>query len=118
MRLAKETGQDLRSLCGWEGPLTHRQYTAWSMFLEDQWNQPDRHDWYQMQTAFVMARVLGGSKADLEDFKLSFQSRKTLSNARPLNIAEETALAKQAWFARVGMIPPTPRLRDGRGNGA
>jgi hypothetical protein len=118
MRIAQETKQDLRSLCGWSGPLTHRQYLTWTEYLQGQWNEPDRHDWYQMQTAYIVARVLGGSKGDLEDFKLSFRAvSQSVPAGHSMTLEEETAYAQQAWFTRVGLIPARPRLRDGTRDG-
>lgn len=96
MRLALQLGMHLHELYGWSGPITHRQYEAWQQFMEDEWSHPSRSDWYAMQIAHVMARTMGGSRADLADLQLKF------SRAGSSSIKEETKWAQEKWFAAVG----------------
>jgi hypothetical protein len=103
MRLARELCMHLHDLYGWPGPLTHRQFLAWQEWLDDQWCEPDRHDWYQMQTAYVVARSMGGSRASLNEFKLDFKSARETRDVSRMPISQETAWAQAKWFARMTM---------------
>lgn len=40
--------------------MTHRQFVAWQAWEQGEWNRPDRHDYYVMQTAAEVRR--GNSK--------------------------------------------------------
>ena len=55
-RLAHDLGIQLHELMDWPGPMTHRQYLAWQEWLQLQWNEPDRHDWYLMKIAAILSR--------------------------------------------------------------
>lgn len=62
---------------GWPGPMTHRQMLVESHWLSEQMNVPDKSDWYQMQTACEVRRVLAKRPASIkpEQFKLKFVNR-------------------------------------------
>lgn len=42
---------------GWQGPQTRRQFEAWEEWERAEWNKPDRHDWYAMQTASCVEQL-------------------------------------------------------------
>lgn len=83
------------------GPLTHRQYEAWQAWRELQWDRPDRHDFYQMQTACEVRR---GYTRNLEhqpnQLRLRFGSAETrpvaaLEEIQPSNVARSKSRALQ-----------------------
>lgn len=53
---------------------TYRQYKLWHAYLEDEWNQPSRTDYYLMRIALEVARKLAThpERIQLKDFKLDF----------------------------------------------
>lgn len=59
---------------GWPGPLTHRQFMAWSVWLGREWNNPDRHDHYLMRIVWAVEHVLakGNQVVNLNPYKLKF----------------------------------------------
>lgn len=70
-RLAHELRQPLHRLLGWSGPMTHRQLACWKLWLREEWNQPDRGDWYLMQcTAMQSAK----ENVKVDDFRIKFSS--------------------------------------------
>lgn len=83
--------------------VSHREYLGWKYFLE----QPDRSDWYQMQTAYYIGGVFSGKEyfkqVDISDFKLSFKEVPLGKTSK----GEKPAVAHDAcWFAALG-IPMT-----------
>lgn len=109
---------------GWNGPdgtplpMTYRQMEAWEAFLEEDWNTPDRADWYRMQLTMETRRlnyILSDKPPTLrlEDFKLGFKSvrkplheagtgtegtKPKLPNDHPLSANN---LMKAVWGARI-----------------
>lgn len=57
----------LNELLGYDGPMTHRQYLGWVVWLRAQLNVPSRADHYAMQTASAAA---GG--VELSKLKITF----------------------------------------------
>lgn len=51
--------------------MSHKQYEGWRRWLEKQWNEPSRSDWYQMQVAACL-KGLGGVSERIEDQKIPF----------------------------------------------
>jgi hypothetical protein len=79
---------------GWEGPLTHRQLQAWNKWLDEQWNNPSRADWYQMQTSSEIARghAKNPENVNPKKFKLKFEEPEKLippKKKKPKSSAEE-----------------------------
>lgn len=85
---------------GWDTPTTHREFLTWLAWLERQWNHPSRSDYYQMQTACQVARVLSKnpSKILIEHFKLPFgeEGTKEQKAEQDRRVADQ---AKQSWAA-------------------
>jgi hypothetical protein len=92
----------LNELMGWSGPLTHRQYVAWSEFLADEMEVPSRSDYYAMSIVAEI-RSLFNKNVRLEHCRLRFRRK----GERP-KVSKETAAAwsKAAWGARLGGIAP------------
>ena len=53
---------------------THREYLAWLAYLEDQWNEPTLTDFYLMEIAAEVRRVLSKKPNDIRigQFLLKF----------------------------------------------
>ena len=93
-------GKDLRELLGYAGPLTHRQYLAWQRWLDEQWNEPSRSDYYAMQVAAAV--MLKGHEAP-EDFRLSnlripFEDVREAVAEREYEEAPESVAARDKAF--------------------
>lgn len=93
----------LHELMGWQGPMTHRQHSAWQAWLDMQWDVPDRHDAYLQQVAFEVhranLRVKKPNKAKIGKFRLKFdRPRKSAKKdrAEPESIVEQEAKVQRA----------------------
>lgn len=82
---------------------THRQFLAWMEYLDEQWNEPKLSDFYLMQIACEVRRVLAKDRnaIQLKHFLLKF-------NAPELSLSS-VAAAKAVWQAR---LAPVKRLMD------
>ena len=86
--------------------------------LRDQWNEPDRHDWYVMQLAAIQ---LKGKRASDMAIPFVFKSK----DSEKETVEEATARSKAAWVARrkkirttspePAKVGPTVPKRSGRG---
>lgn len=87
---------------GWRGPLTHRQALAWRVWIDDEWNRPDRADYYAMQTACEARRVLSKKPAQikLKHFRLKFGGS---ADQKPASRQQAADWAKAKW---VGAFAP------------
>lgn len=100
----------LHELLGWPGPMTHRQFAAWQQWLEDQWNRPDRHDYYSMQAAQTNLRGKGMKAPPLEKMRIPFQFKNARPDAAKTPVgqtdqerrAAETRAAQARWLGWVG----------------
>jgi hypothetical protein len=95
-------GKSLNELLGWGGPLTHRQYRAWRIFLADQYDRPTQESYYLMQIAqqvhAIPARVWGkADKTPLTSFRLRFGE----PEERPKSKEEAAAWSRAIWAARL-----------------
>lgn len=52
--------------------MTARQFEAWDQWLDSRWNEPDRSDWYQMQTASLIHNANSKQQKRPEEFKIPF----------------------------------------------
>lgn len=104
--LAREFGQD-----PWEIQLrwTHRQFMVALQWLRDQWENPDRTDYYLMQIAAEVRR--GNAKnprsVDANDFKMKFREsgRSRRYSRRNLTREQAASISKATWMMRLGMLP-------------
>ena len=76
---------------------SHRQYLAWCVWLNSEWNRPNRTDQYLMQIALQVARVLAKhpDKINLSQFKLEFKEANSEKPTDPL-------AAKHRWQSLFG----------------
>ncbi|MEM2932493.1 MAG: hypothetical protein QXI61_06600 [Nitrososphaerota archaeon] len=51
--------------------ITYREYLLWKEWIDNQWNNPSRTDYYLMQ----IARMLSSRKCSIDDFRLKFRLR-------------------------------------------
>jgi hypothetical protein len=88
---------------------TERELRVWLAWLEEEEGRPSRADWYSMQVAASVHRVLAAFSRNappvrLEDFKLRFR-RQDARAVPPTSREDAAALAKAAWGARLGFGP-------------
>lgn len=81
--------------------IPHRQYLAMHAWLTDQWNKPNRTDWYLMQVAQVVRNKESKSPIGLGMFKIPFEFT---APPDPKEV-EKTLLekAKAKWFGFTGL---------------
>ena len=48
----------LHDLYGWPGPITHRQFVAWLVWLSEEQNRPSRTDYHIMRVAQRVQQVM------------------------------------------------------------
>lgn len=88
--------------------MTHRQFLAWQQWLEDQWNKPDRHDYYQMQTYQGTLRAKGVKPPPLEKCHIPFRFKSSDGSTKPVDTADQeyrakiSKMAQAVWTHRVG----------------
>lgn len=83
--------------------MTWRQHQTWTAWLDLQLDLPDRGDWYAMQVAAEVRRVLAKEPGRIKvgDFKLRFSA----SGQRELTDEEQAqadAMSKARWRSFLG----------------
>ena len=80
--------------------MTHREFLTFQVWIDRQWNRPSRADYYQMQTACQVTRVLAKNPASIkiEHFKLPFGEEGTREQ-KAEEIKKVTESAKAGWAA-------------------
>lgn len=100
---------------GWSGYLTRRQFRAWREWTAEDLNEPSKADYYAMQIAAEVRRVLskkpGGIK--LADFKLVFKPKKP-KPPTPQETETAVKLSKAIWMVRSGAVKGDNRGRRKR----
>lgn len=121
-KLASHLKKTLNELMSWDGPMTHRQFTAWQAWLLMQWDDPNLDHHYMMQVASAVDmregnRTLNDYKIDFGTRKLSF-SQESVGNDEPflvdgkpfgprrLTKEDVGRLERQNLFARVKAAKP------------
>lgn len=91
--------------------IPHRIAQVYWRYFKRQWNLPDRHDYYLMQIAQEVKRVLSSkpSNVKMEQFKLDFQTEEPKpEKLTPEQVKQKkreiSKMAKAIWRARVGVI--------------
>jgi hypothetical protein len=79
--------------------MTHREYLTWLAWLEDQWNVPDRTDYYLMQIAGHVAHVMSRKSWQPGEYQIKFESRKQTEET-PKKIQQPVAESKHRWRMR------------------
>lgn len=96
---------------GWEGPVTYRQYLAWNRWESDEYDRPDRHDFYLAQIACEVRRgwVKSPGSVSIGKMLLEFRPKKPKVIMDP-KLA--TVFSKAKWL---GMMtkPVTHKTVDG-----
>lgn len=110
-RLAHELGKHLHEVMGWNGPMTHRQFVVWQMWLNEQLNIPTRDNYYQMQIACEQRRTFSKNPASIkmEGFKLTFTQREGSKTA--VTKEQKLQMIKNRWIGR--MTAPITVIQDG-----
>lgn len=95
---------------GWPGPMTHRQFAVWQMWLEMELDRPTKTEQYLMQIAAEVRRtaVKDPKKVELKHMRLKF------NNLDETSMSEEQRdqLELARWTAQLGgantirIIPP------------
>ncbi len=86
---------------------THREFLTMDGWLDEEWNNPSRSDFYMMQNTLYMIREIRGlftSKVNIkfEHMRLKFDREESKPKS-----AEQVAMnSKAAWFAAVGYSGP------------
>lgn len=93
----------LHECLGWPGPITHRQYEMWQLWLDQQWNKPSRTDHYLMQIAMEVRRpnVKGSKNLKMKDFVIKFTSQDGRVGSK-LSKEQATAFSKAKWLSAFG----------------
>lgn len=97
------------------GRWSHREYETRLAWINDQWNKPDRHDYYIMMLAAEVHNVLR-KHIQPDKFKMTFEI-----GARKKEEAVEglTAKSKNFWGSLIGKAtvrykdPATGEITDG-----
>lgn len=90
--------------------MSHREFLTRFHWMEEQLNEPDRHDHYAMQVAAEIRRSYVSNKAKrgvkLDHFKIKF-GRKEAAKRESSGLTKEAASAiqKAKWFAITGFKP-------------
>lgn len=83
--------------------MTHRQFEAWQAWLAEEWNKPDRGDYYTMRLIHTVAHLTrkDDGNTSLDSYKIPFASRKpdgkAAHNEQGLTKEQVTALSKARW---------------------
>lgn len=77
------------------------------MYLEEQWNEPSRTDYYLMQVAAFVEAVLKKKVQPLKKFRIPFKFKRTSITPKPKRLTpkdkkEQAKAAKARWFGFVG----------------
>lgn len=109
---------------GWPGPMTHRQFKLWRVWLSAEWNRPSRSDHYVMRAAFETRLGNAGKKArdvKMEHMELRFIPKKQAQELEePVQEmsdqearAQASARSKMYWFGM--MTSPVKKVQEGVG---
>lgn len=93
---------------------THRQFRAWVAWDQEQWNKPDRTDYYLMQVAQeiylirMMLAMRKGVNSTLIKFKIPF----TFSGEKPrFTLGQATDFAKAKWVGWISAFTNSQKQR-------
>lgn len=82
--------------------MTYRQLLAWMCWLEQQWNEPDRHDYYLMQIAYEVKRgnAKRPSSVHWDKCKIPFKQVGQKQRVTPKQASDR---AKARWVGMMGV---------------
>ena len=54
--------------------VSNREFLSWQEWWKDQWNEPDRHDWYLMQIASTLVKLKSKNPEEIKTswYKMPF----------------------------------------------
>lgn len=95
---------------------TERELRVWLAWMTMQWDNPDRSDYYLMQVACEVRRVLSNNPRGIKvaDFRLQFGQP---AAGRPASRQQAAEWSKARWFAAVGLGDNAGSSVGGGGNG-
>jgi hypothetical protein len=84
--------------------MSNRELLTWLAWLESRWDTPGPREWYLMQVACEVRRVLSKKPEKIQPhhFKLRFRRD---GQAPPADPREAAARSKSRWLAAVGVAP-------------
>lgn len=104
MRLASHLGISLRRCLA---ETTNREFKDWIVWLDREWNTPNRSDHYLMQIAREIRDKWSKKGSLLDTFKLKFGSKKEPKRELTKEeIEEKTRRSKQTWGMRLAKRDP------------
>lgn len=78
--------------------VSHREYLAKLSWLDDQWNEPTRSDYYLMQIAQKVVGVLA-KQPELDTLKIPFE---VAGKKKKISKEQATIWSKQRWLGGIG----------------
>ena len=78
------------------GSITYREFRTWVAWKKDQWNNPDRTDYYLMQIAGYVKHVMSKKSWNIKDLKIPIKHGEPTQQ----EVEQKTARAKANWRAR------------------
>lgn len=99
---------------GWDGPMSNKEFLGWQSWLDMQWNNPGRIEWYIMRAIaeLISPHLKKGKRVKPEDYKIEF----TLGGNRgrkKLTKEQAAQISKGAW---IGMMTKDVVEVDQEGN--
>jgi hypothetical protein len=90
---------------GWDGPMTYRQFKVWQAWLREEWNTPTRSDYYLMEIACEVRRVLSSKPGNIkvEHFKLEWVTGSQEKELTPEQLDQFSDWVLAIWAGRFGM---------------
>ena len=65
----------MAEVCGYDQPMTFREYCLWRAFRIEDLSNPDRNDYYLMRLIQKVDGIFGKAKGDLNHYKIPFKSK-------------------------------------------
>jgi hypothetical protein len=95
--------------------ITHREYLMRLEWLDDQWNKPDRHDYYAMQIAQKIVQTRRKRSVSLESLKIPIKLVKKTIKSVAQKVSDslrdaQIAASKARWGMMVKKPPPKELL--------
>lgn len=91
------------------GPTTHLQQKVWMVWLDLQWNRPNRSDYYAMQGAVSTSRQFAKhpERVTLDKMRIEF---KPIRKRHPLTEQEKEDITKQSQSQWRSFLETTEKL--------
>lgn len=89
---------------------TYREYLLWLDWLDKQYNEPSRTDYYLMQIAMYVASKFSKKTWKLKDFEIPFQVKTEMTEEEKQQRALQS---KSAWGMILGASKASTNVRKG-----